>query len=317
MQRRRFIEGAYYRLIEDCKVTSIHDRIRRRDKLDVRLQEDKIYTERHHVIPVSLGGSKTDRSNMIVVLPEEHLIIHLLRFKLFGHLEDGRAVFVMLNWKKTKRNLNKAYSLARRVGNKSYSGRNHPLYGSTRPDNVKIAISRARKGTMPAKDLATGAMIGSVPLDHKNVLNGTWVHHSKSRSPTPEARAKYKELTTLEKNSRWLGITDQQILALADEFYEMNGKWISDDWDRFLATKRIRLPKTFSKNRFAGLNFLDVLAARYGIKRAEMRSKSTTHKQNLAAAIKGRRWYHNDELQLSKQLRSPTTGWVLGRKKYA
>lgn len=45
-------------------------------------------------------------------------------------------------------------------------------------------ISAARKGTFPAVDAATRENVGSVSVNHPNVLSGKWVHHSKGKKPT-------------------------------------------------------------------------------------------------------------------------------------
>ena len=49
-----------------------------------RLKKTKdLYTERHHIIPRSLGGSN-DKDNLILLTGREHFIAHLILWKAFG-----------------------------------------------------------------------------------------------------------------------------------------------------------------------------------------------------------------------------------------
>ena len=61
----------YYSLIQDCKDTPIKQRLYRRNKLDNRIKQDRIYTENHHIVPKHDGGLD-EPSNMVRMLPEEH-----------------------------------------------------------------------------------------------------------------------------------------------------------------------------------------------------------------------------------------------------
>ena len=46
-----------------------------------RVLSADIYTEKHHVIPKSLGGSNA-KSNIVCITPREHFICHLLLTKM-------------------------------------------------------------------------------------------------------------------------------------------------------------------------------------------------------------------------------------------
>jgi hypothetical protein len=59
------------------KYSAIYDKIIQRSK-DRTLSE---YTEKHHILPSSLGGSN-DRSNIAVLTAREHFICHLLLTKM-------------------------------------------------------------------------------------------------------------------------------------------------------------------------------------------------------------------------------------------
>lgn len=64
------------------------------------------------------------------------------------------------------------------------------------------SISCARKGKMPVVDAISKNIIGSVEIDHPNVLAGIWVHHSKGKKSPNSGRdqrgcknANYKHMT--------------------------------------------------------------------------------------------------------------------------
>ena len=65
-----------------CRETDIIYRMSKRNKNDDRLLLDRadIYTEKHHILPISLGGSN-DYSNLVELLPKEHYFTHLIRYK--------------------------------------------------------------------------------------------------------------------------------------------------------------------------------------------------------------------------------------------
>ncbi len=59
------------------------------------------YVERHHVVPISLGGSKNDPNNIITLTAREHYIAHLLLWRISmdkkSHNKMTMALHVMVN----------------------------------------------------------------------------------------------------------------------------------------------------------------------------------------------------------------------------
>lgn len=79
-----------------CYRETPKERVERRFKDDPRLYDEKIYTEKHHIIPRHSGGSD-EENNLVVLLPEEHLIAHMLLFKIYKNRNDMLASRFMLN----------------------------------------------------------------------------------------------------------------------------------------------------------------------------------------------------------------------------
>lgn len=69
------------------------------------------YTERHHIVPKSLGGSN-DKSNLIRLTPRQHYIAHWMLWKIYGGAMT-RAFFLMSHEDRNHRINSKTYKLAR------------------------------------------------------------------------------------------------------------------------------------------------------------------------------------------------------------
>jgi len=160
----------------------------KRNKMDVRLQSNVIYTERHHVIPRHSGGSDNPH-NLVELLPEEHLLAHLLRYKAYNSNNDFIAARFIINGYMNKANIldvdisvftNK--SLLKCIGlYKNMIVEYRKIHGWQTDDGRK-RISDARKGKFPCVDAKTGESVGSHDRNHPNILSGMWVHHSKGKA---------------------------------------------------------------------------------------------------------------------------------------
>lgn len=111
------------------------------------------YTELHHIIPKSMGGSD-DKLNLVLLTPEEHYVIHQLLIKLnkntsWYHSALLAAKLMTIDAKFTSRN-NKEYAwIKRAISNElseRYSGAGNPMYGKTHSDDTKAMWSNKRKG---------------------------------------------------------------------------------------------------------------------------------------------------------------------------
>lgn len=134
-----------------------------------RILSKNIYTEKHHIVPVTIGGSN-EKSNLVRLLPEEHLLAHLLLTRMFPNsLGLAYAVVKMTScWKYTT---GKSYGIIKRAASKRIGesnskmlkeryaemsvddrkkihgspGEQNPMYGKTHTEEVKAAMSKAKK----------------------------------------------------------------------------------------------------------------------------------------------------------------------------
>lgn len=119
------------------------------------------YTEKHHIIPKSEGGTD-DISNLVELTPREHYIAHKLLYKINPTKSRAAAWHVMTIDKTGKRYINShEVAKARKAFIESISGKNNPMYGKgylisgdknpfygkTHSEETKIKLSKTKLGT--------------------------------------------------------------------------------------------------------------------------------------------------------------------------
>lgn len=273
-------ENLYNNLCNLCKTTNVKERLLNRNKNDERLLADYIYTEKHHIIPRHTGGDDSP-SNLVEMLPEEHYMAHLIRFKAYNDRKDFLAIRFMINGYTYKISLNEKISI--KLKNKLVASfkQNISMFRKQNTwqseEGIKN-ISNARKGTMPVVDAITNEMIGSISVNHPKVLSGEWVHHSKGKISvickktgdkkyitSKEYRDNYNDYNANtgnvhgENNPRFSGFSDEDLINIVMDFsIKMNLGFlfpygmVSNHY-RKMNDKYKSLPKSFSSFRFNGL----------------------------------------------------------------
>jgi len=109
------------------------------------------YTEIHHIVPKSLGGTN-DKDNLVNLSAREHFICHLLLTKMYSegslnYYKMIKAFMMMLNAKSQNQErflssrryevLKEAFSKAQSI---SQSGQNNSQYGKNKSDDIKNKI---------------------------------------------------------------------------------------------------------------------------------------------------------------------------------
>jgi len=107
------------------------------------------YTEQHHIVPKSMGGSN-DQSNMVHLTPRLHYIAHYILWKAYRNRKMSYAFHVMIHGdpysKRYKRITSKAYDTLMKECKEHIRGENHPAYGIKRTEESKINQRNAVKG---------------------------------------------------------------------------------------------------------------------------------------------------------------------------
>ena len=182
METNMNYQNIYNNFIELVKNTTPGERLLNRDKSDSRLNEEKLYTETHHIIPRQLGG-KNSSDNLVELLFEEHVFIHLLRYKIFNHKEDFYAVRLLVQTKNQIPNKITKFlkQPLKHYGRWKHFIHNERLKNGYFTDETRKRISEARKGTFPMVCAKTGKMMGQFTKDHPKYISGEWVHHQKGK----------------------------------------------------------------------------------------------------------------------------------------
>jgi hypothetical protein len=290
----------YDKFIEYFKNVSVVDRVYRRNPFDERIGNN-IYTEVHHITPRHCGGSN-DSDNLVVLLPEEHLFIHYLRYKVFGEYCDIYAVNFMINGFNSREKFSTNIRLNKLILSK---------YSKVRSEFGKIismknkgnkAISEARKNTMPVKDAITGEMIGSVSTNHPKVVLGEWVHHSKGKKVSEDQLSIMRVNNTGLRNPNSSGYTDDEILEFAFDMIDVLGYYSNCAWKKI--SKSNNIPLHFTKFRFNGKGYA-------GFKERLLEYNPNSYDKTLM-------WCHSDKHK-ENRLYVPSvnlpSGWVKGENK--
>jgi len=119
-----------------------------------------VYVERHHIVPLSIGGSNLS-DNISFLTPKEHFICHLLLIQIYDDPIIKRkmtySLYKMCGYNKNTRQREKMSSRwfmrVRKMMSENCSGSNHPQYGKThpskgksRPKDVREKISNSLTG---------------------------------------------------------------------------------------------------------------------------------------------------------------------------
>lgn len=259
-----------YKLVHDRTIqyirhTDARSRLHKRSPLDPRLATDSIYIEIHHIIPRSLGGLD-DPSNLVEVLPEEHVFLHMLRYKIYHKREDALAIRFMLNGLQSKSTLARtrvALTKQIRMGYAWIRTHAHMIRqteGWHTLDGVR-RISAARRGKMPVKHAVTGEKIGMVDVTHPNVQSGLWVHHSKGRIQSSAEIEQKRSRLRGQDNPNASGLTEDYFVQKGVEAFREFGLILS--WGRMLELAEARGFTWIKslKSRFGGTGLTGYYAA--------------------------------------------------------
>jgi hypothetical protein len=123
----------------------------------------KSYTESHHIIPRSLGGSN-DADNLVNLTAREHFICHWLLVKMTTGQEHHKMLNALRMMRAENPNqqryttkitarvyesIKTEYSI---LQSERVRGNKNPMYGKKRTQKMNDAVSQANKGRIPSKE---------------------------------------------------------------------------------------------------------------------------------------------------------------------
>jgi len=98
-----------------------------------RILSNNEYTEKHHILPRSLGGSDSS-DNLIILTAREHFIAHLLLARICSGAQGMKMVHAlrrMLTGNNRYSPNSRTYSIIRKLSMEKCSGENNPMFGRT------------------------------------------------------------------------------------------------------------------------------------------------------------------------------------------
>lgn len=124
--------------------TTIYDNIIAKGKTrgNDKLKLD-YYTEAHHIIPKSLGGTD-EVSNLVLLTGREHFIAHLLLSKIHNNSKMNYALWMMCNSPGNKFKVHSRFYESSRIKHSNYTS--ELFSGKERTEEHKRNLSNALKG---------------------------------------------------------------------------------------------------------------------------------------------------------------------------
>lgn len=177
------------------------------------------YTENHHIVPKSMGGSK-ELSNMIKLSAREHFIAHWMLWKAYQNKEMTFAFWSMKMNPKEKRSFkltSKTYSILKEQHSKLQSERikiHNPMFNQTTKDKLrksktgtkaseetKLKMSIKQKGIKKSQETKLKMSLSSKGKpkseEHKKSLSKNHCDVSGTNNPM------YGRSAIKEKNLKW------------------------------------------------------------------------------------------------------------------
>jgi hypothetical protein len=187
------------------------------------------YSEKHHIVPVSLGGSD-DKENLITLTARQHYIAHWMLWKAYGGSMTA-AFFQMSNLARyNKRNTSRLYSSLKEERAKLMSERmmgNTPWNkGVAMTDEVKLKISKNRTGVKPRDTSKLGKSKIGVPRTEEVKLKISQSHLGIKHSLESVEKMKATKKANPTGTGKWMnnGLVQKKI-KLQDV-----DKYVDDGW---------------------------------------------------------------------------------------
>jgi uncharacterized protein YfeS len=186
-------------------------------KLEDRRKNLGVYYESHHIVPEfmfknrkrpgpkgHLDGDANKSDNLVLLTFQEHLMAHYYLYEIYKDTRYGYSTGAALTFFFIKATGGHKRQIELSDVDKQY------LDEMAHLRQIGISsISNARKRKMPVVVASTREKVGSVSVDHPNVLLGIWVHHSKGVKQTWKPRCQKGAL-----NSNFREMTNEHIVRV-------------------------------------------------------------------------------------------------------
>lgn len=144
------------------------------------------YTEKHHIVPKSMGGSNS-KSNLVSLTAREHFICHRLLTKMTDHRGMKLAVLAMTRSSGNQQRCkitSRTFQKIREDAAQAVTGSNNPMYGKTHSEETRKKIRD--------KVITFNAITG--PKKHTNESKNKISQANKGKTRSLEIRAQWSKV---------------------------------------------------------------------------------------------------------------------------
>lgn len=162
--------------------------------MESREKNGEVYYESHHIIPEfmfkvrkrkgpsgHIQGKSNAKNNLCLLTFQEHLLCHYYLYEILKGTRYMNSAGSALQFFFT----HATGSHKRQINLSEVDKKFLDEMAFLREIGIS-SISMARIGKMPVKNSITNEIIGSVEVDHPNVLSGEWIHVTKGRKQSKE-----------------------------------------------------------------------------------------------------------------------------------
>ena len=117
----------------------------------IKQKSEGVYVERHHIIPLSMGGTKSyslGSDNIVLLTAREHYLAHRMLWLIYKTREMGFAFHKMVfssSPLQKRRFDSRAYEAAKKALSECQRGVNNPMYGRESPMKGKSGVNKGKK----------------------------------------------------------------------------------------------------------------------------------------------------------------------------
>lgn len=162
----------------------------------IRNTDNNIYTEKHHILPSSLGGNN-DKSNLVILSAREHFICHLLLIRMTSGKEKSKMVYAA--W--AMANLKNDNQIRKKISSRTYAQlreiftHQHSVFraGQTHTEETKEKLRKPKKfrnGVSPLKNIPRSKSVKDKISNSKSGKSHT-DEHTKNVAESRKIKIKY------------------------------------------------------------------------------------------------------------------------------
>jgi hypothetical protein len=288
----------YYQIIDNARTKTYDD-----------------YSEKHHIIPSSLGGSD-DPDNLVRLNYREHFLCHWLLIKFVRKTNDKmKMVYALLYMLGVNKDLSEQkiytswqFDVAKRIAKNNMCGENNPFYGKKHSEETRAKMSDKKFYTNGIKDIKIsegeeipeGFLPGKKPMTAETREKLSLA--AKNRSDDTKAKiALGKKMYYEENDVKWYNNgVEERMIPDHEEIPEgvVPGRLPKSEEAR----KRQSIAQTGEKNHF------------YGKTHNEKSRKKMSETQRKNNIYKNTKWYNNGISSIRLHISEiPPEGFVAGR----